>query len=438
MEGGGGLVGNVRAGARPRSELDDLKAQKEKTQLEKDILTNQQAIAESQQKIAEANKAALAAQFPAGQAKPVEGTITADTGFGYVSELLAYNAFSKEIESLAKKIDELPIKVANLLIVDSMDFAGNDVDLLQIRSQFEYFIGKFEEENKKNNDLIKPEGEKEPKKWGPGALALGSIPVVASGIVSALADLAGFFQSNYEIKSRAITPQNIALQAMLAGRIKKHRVYFPNFHRLGESDVVRNLKECLKKRTELSLSTTALKSSKKIAQYVSDRKKLEEEIAGWEAELKALKPDDKEIKEKTDALNAKIEKNKEALAALALTPEEQQVARCEQLLAIFDVFQTALLTVPTGKSLSPLAVAAMHEFFEKVKITHLLYLSTISAGGEATLRKGYFRSGRISYLGGGVVACVLADIKGPVVFASTEVVVSNLAYNLDQKEPLKL
>jgi hypothetical protein len=478
-DGGGSpaSLANVQGTAAAPSELDRLKKEKERATLEKEIMAARADAAESGKKIADTNKAALAGQFPVGTSKPLEGTIATDDKFGYLAELLAYGAFSKKIEEIAKKIKgnkkltPIPPDI-KILMVDSMDAIAGSVDYLQIKNQLDYFLIAIQTESDKTDkflpkarsleDVVETIRDAESSAAFKGRLIttalaevtglaaagltgaslaallgpLSAAATVLPGIFSTAADVAGYFQSNYDVNGRAVSPQNVALQAMLAGRLAEDGfpVYFPNLHFIASSKIVDKLKECLEKRIELVQVNAALKP--KTAVTAAARKKLEEEIAALEAENKKLTSpnDDKKIGD----LKKQIEGKKAELAAITATPEEQQAARNEALLAAFDAFHLAIVTVPTGKAYSPLLAAAMQEYFTEIKITHLLYLSVASAGGEAILEKRHFRASRVSYTGGGAVTCIMADTTGQVVYSASEVTYAARAYPLGKPEEFNI
>ena len=62
----------------------------------------------------------------------------------------------------------------------------------------------------------------------------------------------------------------------------------------------------------------------------------------------------------------------------------------------------------------------MQEEAERLRITHLLWISTHSAGGDSTLRdRMFFLKDRIGFMGGASVGYVLAGRDGRILSANT-------------------
>jgi hypothetical protein len=62
----------------------------------------------------------------------------------------------------------------------------------------------------------------------------------------------------------------------------------------------------------------------------------------------------------------------------------------------------------------------VQEEVERLRITHLLWISTYSAGGESTLRdRMFFLKDRIGFMGGAAVGYVLAGTDGRILSANT-------------------
>jgi len=426
--GGGSSNGSVDNAA-----SKELQAALEKLKLEKEIADTQKAIAEAQKATVEANKGALEAQLPAaGQAKPLEGTVTTDTDFGFIAELVAHHAIKLKAGELAESVAQAIPENAHVLITDNLDFCGEDIQVLQVMDQLAYYRDEFAA---RIEDCTKSLPAQTPSPlfvqgWiGPASL-LPAVP----GMISAAADIVGYFQSNFEVKSRKVTLANTAIHAIVAGRIKKPgvRLHLPGFHRVKAAPVLDLLKQCITARQTLGRLAAMLKSTasnKKQAEQVL----LQEQITTQEAELKTLVSPESD--EKIQQISREIAEKKDRLANMPSLPEEQISAAAETLVQHFDTFNTAITTVAQGKTNPPVFEIAIRQYLDQVGITHILYLAALSAGGEAILEKRLFRSGDIAYLGGGAIACILVDINGAVLYSSEENALARVNYNLGQRLP---
>lgn len=110
-------------------------------------------------------------------------------------------------------------------------------------------------------------------------------------------------------------------------------------------------------------------------------------------------------------------------------PEERK-KELEAVIQRFDGFYRGLLTIPEGKTHSGLAQAIIQEQVQAKNITHVLFLSIGSNGGEAVVKRGLlsFINSRIQYLGGGVLNYVLANKEGAVIAADSLVERSRQVY----------
>ncbi len=396
-----------------------------------------QEIAEAEKATAEAEKARQAAQLPTGAAKPLEGTITADDKFGYIADLTAYDAMMKMADAIAIKINNSSLTPdAAILIVDSLDFFGADVQLLQLAKQLESWQQELQNQNAEIQKLL-PQKIESPPGVGAEALSIAASLAMVSGILSATADIVGYFKIDYDVKGRTINLSTIALQSRVAGKIKNHSVHLLHFHRVESSPVVDAFHQCLQQRRDLIVQMAELKS------HVIDP--LPAQIATLKATIQSAETaltqlispkDDAKIAElKSTLTQQRTELNN---AETAKAQADAASTRAETLIKGFDEFNQLITALPEGKSHSLLTAAAIQNHLNTQKITHLLYLTIASSGGDIIIGKGLFQSGRVRFLGGAVVSYVLAQSDGKIVAADTLAELSDIKVRLNQDYPSML
>ena len=103
-------------------------AENEKTEKEKALeqqlkeLKLENGVLEAEKLIAEAKQEKIKAQFPSGEAQPVEGTMTTNAKAGYVASLAAYHAMIKNAQTLLvdKERVQIAVKIDGLLKATDM------------------------------------------------------------------------------------------------------------------------------------------------------------------------------------------------------------------------------------------------------------------------------------------------------------------------------
>jgi hypothetical protein len=413
----------------PDKELEDLERKKKIAELKKEIAEAEKAaaeagnkelleverkkkiaeleneIAEKEKSVAEALKAKREAYFPKGEAKPLEGKIETDEKFGYVAELTAYKSMQRCVETIGKATqDKLP-ETARILLVDTLDFAQGDSPLIQVQKQFALFTAKFESMKTRFDTLLKKSLIGQRKPAGSELLAgVGTVLFGATSIASLIADLAGYFRSDYNIKGQDFALSDESLRISVAGKISKVSAYMLNFSLIVESDIFTTFQSLLADRIAIENQKNLLLLKKK-------------------AEVDA--PDDQSSKAETVAAGTEKAEPPDVAAPAA-------IADWQNLSATFDSFVVSIASVAEGQQLPTLAVAATREQIRKKGITHLLYLKVASGGGEAITRKSHFRSGLTAFLGGCAITYILADTDGRVVAADILVELSQLEHKLGE------
>ncbi len=384
---------------RDKKDKNDSNDQLKELKKETKIAQEKEAAAKAELEIAKSKKEAREINLPKGDTKALEGTIDADDKFGYLSELVAYHAMKSSAEKAGEQIKKSQLPPGSrILIVDQLNFAEKDFSLMQINNQFSLFQGIFDKQIKENKKLKNPPMP-EQKKVTPTAESAGKKRVVeaakntgtkrvieavstASGIISAIADIVGYFKVDYSIKGQDFKLDSDAMAAIVAGKISdKYNVHIINFNMVSESSLLKELEELIQKRKELDES----------------KELLSKEEEGESA-----------IKESTN------------------------------ILKVFDAFIDSIMTTEKDQS-QPLIVSAMvQEHIRKMVITHLLYLEISSSGGEAITEKRIFSSGHTAYIGGGTVTYILADKDGKVISSDSLVAFSEMDYKIDSSVSPKI
>lgn len=413
------------------------------------IKAQEQAIAEAEKAIAEAKKAKLKAEMPDGvTATPPEGAITTDDKFGYLAELVANDTLTRQVKKLVNKLStaELPDN-SKILLVDDLNIAARDVQLLQVKNQLDRLKKGMDTQITANDAYLQPgEIKRDTKKeeadveltYVMSSIAsLIAIPVVASvigsaatipplltaagAVVGSVANIVSMFRKDYTIKGKAISLSDMALKALIAGKLgevkeKNYLVYLPDFYNITKSTLIETFESLGEKRWKLEYQVQLLQQ-----QIVEPTKKA---IAGLEAEIKKIKdpsllePKKKELKDLT----------------IFLQVTEKTVLQSKSLMEAYDKSSEVLLTAAEGQNTSPMAAAVLQEKILEFQITHLLYAKILSGGGEAITGKKMMGSGKTAYLGGSVVSYVLAKVEGDIVAADTLVEAGRLDYELGSKE----
>ncbi len=383
--------------ATSQSSMDDRKKEAEA----------RKAVAEAEKAEAEAKQAQIKAQLPPGEAKPVEGKITTDDKAGYIATFAAYDALVQKADEIAIKINSMSLEKARILIIDSLDFASSDVQLIQVLKQISYWDGELNAHLEKIKVFIKEIGKVSKPAWPPelslaektGLVEVGAGLQIAKGVVSSLADIVGYFRVDYDIKGQTINLSNIALHSLVAGRIAAsgHSVFLPGFYHIEPSAVINVLEDFNKSITgkdRLKVAITNLKESLLDPQVVKKKK-------DGTPEGKSL-----------------------------ISEAEKACENAETLIKEFAEFNKALTSAPQGGGYSPLAAAALRQYLDTKGITHLLYLTVTSGGGEMVIGRGLFYWGSVGFLGGCVVTYVLAKCSGEIMAADTAFGYSSVKYHL--------
>lgn len=382
--------------------------QKEETPLEREARdwVAKQKIAEAKKGITQSEIDKLKAQLPSGETKAAEGKITTNEKSGYVAELATYNTMRHLAKDIAKIVlDKGKQNIKGILLTTTLDYSYTNVQSAHMSLQVESFKHLVKRQITKIESLIKPRAREtilagaqlaDGRMFMAPLLAGAAVPLATkaapflagaavegiSGTISALADVIGYFRMDYEVKGKTISVSDTAFRAMVANHIPPP-VYLSEFHNIDieKSYLLKTLGLAIAKRNELQLLIGQLN--------------------------------------KTISASGTGEPGKKKPSPAELLCEESMT-----LVKEFDSFVKTITTVSEGKTYSPLANALIREhvstYMKEKRISHLLYLTITSAGGEQVTRSGPFNlCARIWYLGGCVATYFLADLDGKIVASDT-------------------
>jgi hypothetical protein len=378
---------------------------------------------------------AASAPAPAyeAQAKPREGTVTADAKAGYMATIVAYRAMLRQADAIADSINALHLSNARIMLVNSPEFAAGDVALQQVSAQFEAWKAELTRLNKLVTDLAHAKADDE-RLIAPAFLA-AAVPIAAGAIaagvspatmlpllaatIGATADLIGYFKTDYALTGRDVSVSDTAVRARVAGKLRGVPVYMQDFYRVEDAPIMGTFNAIISLRAALSQNLDLLKS-----QVIGP---LEFHIAALTADIEQLQAQMKKLKLPADQSEKERLEGEIAKATKALTtavnqkrPLDLLYARGAGAISAWDAVNKDLTAVPAGGQLSLLTQAAQRDTMNVMNITHLLYVAVASAGGEMITGKNWFLGApQVGYLGGGAVMYMLAEVGGAICAADT-------------------
>ncbi len=394
---------------------------KEKTQLEKEveIAKQKKELAEAQKAEAEALKAAAEAKLPSTETKGLSGTVTINQGAGYYAEILAYEAMNDCAEEIAKKVkDKLGSQNDTLIII-------GQTDLTEQAALYSLLKLKIDDANKVLDKTLEtytkqPKPQMQPRPERIGVLA------AAPTILGAASDIAAFFKTDRTITSRTITLNEQALLSAVANKIyttnEKLKIILPKLNFAGNGVLFTNIQKLMDKRSQLM----KIKEDS-IAKFDSDIMAKANELTRLKTKKNAQnKIIDTAIADNkpTDDLIEKLEEIDSRIDILSV-PERDRIALITSIDKVIVIVDDLIKTI-TEKSpdkLSPLERVTVIEQINGIPDAKLLYLLTVSQGGEVETSKSPFTQGRISYIGGAVISYILTEKDGTYLYSGN---VSNI------------
>jgi hypothetical protein len=472
------------------------KAQQELEQQKEQELTKQ-AIAEAKQKTAEAERATLLATLPKSDIKGLEGSTEVDDKFGYGATIAAYEAMERSVTEIATKIlaDLAKVTNARVLFVSELVFAPGDLARLQVNAVMVSTRTLLVAQKARNAGALKTAQAKARERQATTAMLgepLVASPLILQSLISSAAELASYFQSNYSVKGQAFDLNRDALVNALSDAIKALNPRIFNFNLLESSNTMREFAELLQLKQELIASQQALKAmaagprkdrvvveltpgkgrgaqpdiwrsdadhsdeanasdskinasdpqlpdrSEPIPDAAKDHtmdlktRETESQYPDIEAMIRdATKADDMDTK--TSGAESQLPSRSDVMRDVDAADKETT-----SLIDAFDAFVKNVTASANQTDLPPLTQAALHEYIREQHISHLLWVKPISSGGEAVTQKQLFRSGHVSYVGGGVISYVLAQTDGAIVSSGTKLALSQISRVLSTNRDFRL
>jgi hypothetical protein len=389
-----------------------------------------------------ASQEALNARVPTATAKPLEGKIAADEHSGYVADLAAYQAVELCAVEIAKKVGET-VGTGSVLLVDTPDLSAADAQYFEVRDQLETLLKQIAMQQAGVEALLQPViPEQLPTRQGPGeafapageapvrALAAAAVGLstaavaalaptfaIAAGATGAVADIVGYFRTDWDVKGREVAIGDGTVRTLVASELKrlKKMVFMQRQRRLDPEGIIQRFSSGVTERIQLMLSAEELKA--RFMKPAADRiSSLQQNIdaAAEEIEKYAKQHDTAEVKR----LQAKVDgwKTEQKAAQEEKAPYDVAYARATAVIAVWDEFAKTV-SASAAAGLSPLACAAIQERIEKDKISHLLFVAVVSSGGEVMTGRRYFLRPKYAFLGGSAVTYSLTTVTGELVAA---------------------
>ena len=400
----------------------------------------EQVKAEARQAIAEAQKAALVAQLPPSDVKPLEGKVDVGAGVGLVGQLVAYQLLGDAAATIVGVFRKGGVKQANVLVVEDRLLVGTDWAYVTVRRQLGF-------QKKAIDDMLTELTPPQPGQPSGGFTAtLLPAAVAAPAVIGAAATLLGMFRTDYSITSRDVKIGTTPLIAAVANKLldDDHQVSVDYFSLVADAAIARDFFGVQAKRNELAQKNLSLKISNVLPadRRIEDLRAEMKDV--WSALDKALTGEAKGTAQ-TEELRKRLETLKSTLAETEIesAPDRAKNSRAEAVIAQFDAFATAVTTA-TGTGNPPLLMAALREGLHvpedqsstQARYSHVLFVGVEGGAAETITRRSLFRSsGQVGYMGGLQVSYLLHDVvQNRTVAGGTESLLAHLKYDLNHQK----
>jgi len=324
--------------------------------------------------------------FPKGEAKPPEGKVEAKD-VGGVARLAAYHAIREIAAEIAATLKKTMQDNDKVMIVPQLDFASGDLPLVEIKEQFDLFEKSLAAQIEKNEEILHPPLA---AKVAIGASPAAAMIAMAGSVIPGLANLAGYFKTDYAMTGYEFDLDKECLAASVAGALANagKEICFYNFYTLSDFQTLPIIEQ--------------LVNLGKLSQ-----------------DLESLK----------DWLTA--QKNQPA-ASEKTTELDRAFKDSQALLDAVKSYMQSITTKAAGEDYSRLVRAALRDRMRQMGITHLLYLNVLpKGGGESITKRNIWRPPEaVGYLGGAAVSYVLAEKGGKTVASDLLVRLSLYNYRL--------
>jgi len=374
-------------------------------------LADAKAKAENDKAIADARAGAAKAWAREPLTKPVDGTVTVGEGTGTLGRTAAHALVGRAAAPIAAQV--MAAKATRVLVVDHVDLAASDWCHAIVNSQ----ITRLTTAAERAHLALSAADGRSPTVSSPSRTfaALGAAATVVPSLVGAVADVAGYFRSDYTIGKVEVASTATPLVASVAGALTAggatvHVDGLALFD--ADSGTVGSFGRMLDARW--SLLDARLRVTQDLLQRAKDEV-IEAQAAVDEAKGVAAATPDEEKKA--------LVRNAEANLARA----QDQVARVQGLIdaaakveELIDSHVTAMTTVAAEQALPPLAQAALRDLVhDRAHDVHVLAVSVDHLGSDAVTRRSLFRSPRTTYIAGAHVSAVLLAPGGDVAVGAT-------------------
>jgi hypothetical protein len=323
-------------------------------------------------------------------------------------------------------------KEPKVLIVDKLEYAQEDLPLAEVKQQLDLFK---ETLTPLANDIENIKNDIRGGDVDIAALPILAATVAVPSLISTLAGVAGYFQTNYSVTGQEFALPTEGLLAAVATKLstKVDEVYISNFYAIGQSGLLKTFMEL--KDDELDLKTKKDELANQVAKPLNDRiATLNKRILELEAQRIPLHSvtDQAKIEEiKSDINDLENELRPSKVSADRANAAVQEADVC---LTAFQNFTSAITSSADGQP-SKLARAMLRDkvYQAPVDITHILYLKILYSGGNAITAQNRWSSGKTSYMGGLAFNFVLAEKDGKVVASDTFKDIGVLDYTFSKK-----
>lgn len=286
---------------------------------------------------------------------------------GYYAELMAYEAVEDSADEI---INQIKTAIGNDKINDPLIILGK-TDLVDGAALLTLLKMRLEDSNNVLDSAIKKyrpndAEQKAKKREMVESLPLPEIVSAAPAIMCLVESIAEFFNTNNTITARAVTIKEQALIAAVANKLKTE-----NF-----------------------------------SQIILPQRSLEfKEDGGLFEEIKEL------MKKREELLKFKTENN----LGHANSCIDDEIKAADKLIATFK---------------EKIAELALIEQIKEKSNARLLYLITVSQGGEIEKTQSIIFGGRVLYIGGVIISYVLTDAKGMYLHSGNVRKIRNATYRL--------
>jgi hypothetical protein len=384
----------------------------ENANLKKALAEADKATAEASKAAAEARKAESELDLPTSETKGLPGTVTVGEGVGYFAEILAYTSMNNCAMDIAAKLKGKLTPKDHLIILGQADLGEEAAlwNLLKIKTDavfqtLDQSIALYENYNIDRNESVL------------------AILAAAPAILGAAAEIAGFFKVNRTLSNRAVAVNEQALFSAVANEIHNTdqtiTIILPKCNLSGDGEIQKKIWEILGKRD--SLITIKEKLNQKFNEVIQKQAETLKKLEAKKAVLN--KKIDKAIADGSSTTILEKELLNIELGIGNATAYERDktaiMARLDKEVAATDALITVITEKPADKPSVLESIAVIEQIKSEPK-AKLLYVLTVSQGGEVETSQATFSQGRISYIGGVVVSFILTESNGKYIASGNE------------------